>query len=67
MDKKSLSLDLSVKAAWWLRPVAYPTYIIMKFSRCDQDKIDNAMDRIFRKAIKYKVGNRRRKRAYGTQ
>lgn len=67
MDNKSLSVDVSIKVAWWLRPVAYPTYIFMKISRCDQDKIDSTMDRIFRKAIKYKVGKRRWKRAYGTQ
>ncbi|MNW42914.1 hypothetical protein D3C74_200990 [compost metagenome] len=67
MDTKPLSVNVSIKSAWWLRPVAYTTYFFMKLFRCDQEKIDTALDSVFRRAFKYKVGKHRWKKVYGTK
>lgn len=67
MDAKEVRLNLSFKNTWWLRPVAYLTFFIMKLFRCRQDRIDSAMEYIFLRGIRYRVGNGSWRRAHDTQ
>lgn len=66
MEVKEVRLNVSIKNSWWLQPVAYPTFLIMKLCRCRQDRIDNTMEYIFLRGIRYRVGNGSWKRVHGS-
>lgn len=64
MDSK-INVTVTIKVSWWLRPVIYPMFIIMKLFRCGETKINNALKPVLRRGIKYKIGNQEWKRSYG--